>query len=470
MAPPVAIGAAFFFAIAAAVPLSARADSPAQSAAARPAAAPVNITKGPYLQGLTTTAVVVKLELADAADAAVEVTSRGDGGAPAVVAKASSTEARKLHALRVTGLAPATAYEYRVRVGGAPAAEAGRFTTAPADTRPFRFVLYGDNRSDASAHAAVVRAIEKADADFLVHTGDMVLSGAEAGDWAEFFSVEASLLRDRCVFAAIGNHELYGPERVGESAFLRYFGAPPPDVTERPRLYASFRWSNTRFFLLNAMDEWTGAERDWLEKELGAAAAEPGLVHRIAVLHHGPFSSGPHGANPRLESAGVLDLMRRGKVDLVLAGHDHIYERGEGAGLKYVVSGGAGAPLYPRKRTAKETLTFESTHHFVRVAVDGDRVDLVAERPSGSVIERCGFRVGGPWECQASGDAKPASATSGASGAGTGPVPTGAPSAPAPRPAGGCGCAVPAPSGDARGLAALVAVALGLAAARRRRA
>jgi hypothetical protein len=438
----------------------------ARSAAPQPGATPAPaITKGPYLQGLTTTAVVVKVELADAATARVEVLGPDAAGAPAFRATVESSGARRFHVLRVAGLAPATSYTYRVGVAGAPAADAGRFTTAPADARPFKFVLYGDNRSDTAAHAAVVRAVERAEGDFLVHTGDMVYEGSSDDDWTSFFAVEGRLLRDRCVFASIGNHELYGSERAGESAFLRYFAAPPPDGADRPRLYASFRWSNARFFLLNAMDDWVGAERDWLRAELERAKGEPGLVHRIAVLHHGPFSSGPHGANARLADGGVLDVLRDGKVDLVLAGHDHIYERGEGAGLKYVVSGGAGAPLYPRKRSGAETLSFESVHHFVRVGVDGDRIDLVAERVSGGVIERCGFRVGGPWECGGAAAAK--------AGAGGGaPVA----SSPAPVPprahaAGGCGCAAPGSTGGGHG-AALLGVALGLAAARglRRRA
>ncbi len=438
----------------------ARADSPAPSATARPVAAAPSITKGPYLQGLSTTAVVIKLELDVPGDASVEILGpEGDAG-PRPSAKVASAEARRFHALRVQGLSPATSYEYRVRVGGAAAAEAGRFTTAPADTRPFRFLLYGDNRSDASTHAAVVRALEKVESDFLVHTGDMVLSGADEADWAAFFSAESHLLRDRCLYAAIGNHELYGPERVGESAFLRYFGAPPADGADRPRLYATFRWSNTRFFLLNAMDDWTGPERDWLRKELDLAASEVGLAHRIVVLHHGPFSSGRHGANARLADGGILEAMRAGKVDLVLAGHDHVYERGQGAGLKYVVSGGAGAPLYQRGRDAKETLAFESVHHFVRFAVDGDRVELAAERLSGGLIERCSFRASGPWECEAG--AGVASPTAPAASA----PPSRGPAVPPPaRSAPGCGCGVAPPGGS---IAAGIGLAIGLAAAARR--
>src|SRR5262249_47412288 len=141
-----------------------------------------------------------------------------------------------------------------------------------------------------------------------------------------------------------------------ELPFLRYF-APPNDKGPQ-QLYGTFRWANTRFFLLNAMDEWMGAERVWLEAEPAAARGGGGLMHRIAVMHHGPWSSGPHGGNPSLVDGHVVRILRDGRVDLVLAGHDHVYERGEGEGLKYLISGGAGAPLYPHKRTAPETMAF----------------------------------------------------------------------------------------------------------------
>jgi hypothetical protein len=349
----------------------------------------VAAAKGPYLQALGATGVTVKIELAAPGAASVEVVPAGGG---AVVARRESTEARAFQVLRVEGLSPATAYDYRVAAGGAPV-EVGHFTTAPADGRPFRFLAYGDSRSNPQAHGAVCRAMETAPGDFLVNTGDMVSMGNRPEDWTELFGIEGRLLRDRCVFVSVGNHELARGDPAGEVAFLRYFGAGGE------RLYSSFRWSNARFFLLNAMDTWTGDERAWLRAELDRARDEPGLAHRIAVMHWGPFSSGYHGPNPALANGEVVAMMREGKVDLVLAGHDHSYERGAGGGLKYVVTGGAGAPLYEKKIDALETRRFESTYHFLEIAVDGDRVTVVARRPSGAVLETCGFAGDGPWDC-----------------------------------------------------------------------
>lgn len=420
-------------------------------AAAAQAALVTSFAKGPYLQALGAGAVTVKVELPAASTAELSIFPAGEAAAAAV----ARGPARDFHALRAEGLRPSTAYEYVITAGAATSGRV-RFTTAPVDARPFRFLVYGDNRTDPAAHAAVVRAMGAARGDFLVNTGDMVSRGPSASDWREFFSIEAPLLRDRCLFAAVGNHELYLGSRDGEVAFLRYFGGVD-DGRDAARLYGSFRWGNTRFFVLNAMDTWTGDEREWLRIELDRALTEPGLAHRVAVMHHGPFSAGKHGNNAALAKAGVVELMRDRRVDLVLAGHDHDYERGVGAGLKYLVSGGGGAPLYGRERVMAETLAFESAHHFVEVAVDGERVDIVARRATSEVLDSCGFTGAGPWDCSPPRGAavEPAAA------------PRPPPSTTAPVRSAACGCATPgaAPSGSGAALAALALLALG----RRRR-
>jgi len=356
-------------------------------------AASAEIRKGPYLQALGQKGVTLKLELSTPEKASIEIT--GPNGFKAT--KEADSE-KRFHALRIDGLSPGTTYKYEVKGPGitAPAVE---FTTAPADDKPFKFVVYGDSRSDAATHAAIARALEKAPADFFLHTGDMVASGDNEAQWQELFSIESKLLANRCVYVAVGNHELTAPDPTGEVSFLKYFGPTEEDGRARPHLYGSFRWSNTRFFLLNAMDTWTGEEKAWLQAELASAMNEPGLLHRIAVLHHGPFSSGRHGGNARLHSNGIVSMMRDNKVDMIFAGHDHAYERGEGQGLKYIISGGAGAPLYSRDNRAPETQVFESVHHFLEVAVDGDTLKVVARRASGSLIETCSYKGQDPWSC-----------------------------------------------------------------------
>lgn len=429
-------------------------------------AAPSAFRKGPYLQDLSSESVSIRWELDPPAGATVEITSPNGE-----IRRLPATAPGAFASVRVGGLTAKTAYRYRVvpgEPGKAPVGDAGAsvaegtFTTAPPLGEPsFGFVVYGDNRSDDAAHASVVRAMGKAEGAFLVNTGDFVEDGSSEVDWQHFFEIERPLLRDRALFAAIGNHELV--EASGAS-FLRYFGesadgvdggAAPPASNDRRRFARTLRWGSARFLFLNAMDAFTTTdERKWLDAELARLDQEPGVAFRFVVLHQGPYSSGPHGPNPRMWNTGLVDALREHRIDLVWSGHDHIYERGEAKGLKYVVSGGGGAPLYPVKKRLATSPIIEPAHHFIEVAIKDQSFSMIVRRVDGSVLDRCGFAKGGGWDCDKVAAKAPEPAT---------------PPIKEPPPASRCGCdlpgaRVPPPLGGIAMLATL------LVAARRRRA
>jgi predicted phosphodiesterase len=411
------------------------------------------LLKGPYLQSLSSSSVEIRAELDAPGAVSVTLTATGDAGPPRTV---RDDAPQAMHVVRVTGLAPQTHYAYALTVGGA--VTKGELTTAPApDSKaPFTFLVYGDNRTDEAAHSAIVRAMEQTPSDFIINTGDLVMDGSSEAYWQSFFDIEASLLRDRNVFACVGNHEI--TDGAGAN-YLRYFG-PTCDARSEgapPKLYGSFRWGDARFFLLDAMEKFDdGPERAWLDDELARADAETGLVWRIVVMHHGPWSSGPHGANARAVRAGLPALFAAHHVDIVLAGHDHIYERGYASGVRYVVSGGGGAPLYELKDKLTATRKAEAAHHFIAVEVNPTAIRMTARRDDGTVLERCGFaKTNDGWDCD------PVAAP---------PMKSDPPTSPAPEPSSSrWGCAVGAPRGAPLLLAPAVAVLVTLARARRRR-
>lgn len=420
------------------------------------AAADEGLQKGPYLQHLTSSSVDVRVELVAPAPVSVDVAPES---APDARASAPRTSPRAtFHSVHLAGLTAATRYRYAVHVGAAVVR--GSFVTAPPDDShdPFTFIVYGDNRSDGAAHARVVRAMARESFDFLVHTGDFVIAGDDDSAWKSFFDVEAPILRDHSVFACVGNHELTNDREAAH--FERYFGpTEPTSATAPPPIYGSFRWGRARFFLLNAFTDWVaGPERAWLDAALTRADTEAGLDLRVAVMHQGPYSAGPHGSDTDLLAAHIDELLTSHHVDLVVAGHDHIYERGEAHGLKYIISGGGGAPLYREISPLPSTRRVEATYNFVLATVNDAGVSVVAKRADGSLIEQCSFARGAAWQC----DHPKVGAT-----------PPVARPAPTPSPArGGCGCRIagaPPPTGGRLGsfLGAVLAV---LTALRRRHA
>jgi MYXO-CTERM domain-containing protein len=405
--------------------------------------------KGPYLQHLGSSAVDVRIELDKAAAVSVEV-SRDPPVADAAKGAPVTSPVAPFHSVHLSGLQPSTRYRYDVHVGAAT--YHGTFVTAPEDSShaPFTFIAFGDNRSGAEAHARVVSAIAKESYDFLINTGDFVIMGGDEGAWQTFFNIEEPILESHCLFACIGNHELVEDRHAAN--YERYFGPTEPAAPSAP-LYGSFRWGRARFFLLNAFENWSsGAERAWLDDELKRADTEPGIDLRVAVMHHGPYSAGKHGGNKAILAAHVDDLLVAHHVDLVLQGHDHMYERGEAKGLKYILTGGGGAPLYHDFTPVPSTRKAEATYNYVLATVTDDNVAIVSKRPDGSILEECSFARGGSWLC----DARPVGA----------PAAVVAP--PASRPLARCGCSVPGvPAGWP--FASPVALVLAALLVRRRR-
>jgi acid phosphatase type 7 len=353
---------------------------------------------GPYLTGLSDTGVAVRFELPVATGASVLVVPEAPGKAPIVTRTFESPEKTTMHEVRLSGLSAHVAYKYAVRSSDGLIGE-GRFVTAPVPdaSSAVTFLLYGDDRTDVAAHSAVARAMGQVPADFLVNTGDLVDDGASSDGWHSFFDVEASLLRSRTLFAAVGNHELFR-DPTG-ARFLRYFGFH--EQGEAPRLYGTARLGNSRFFFIDSEHPWDAGneERQWLERELERADTEAGVVWRFVVAHDGPWSAGPHGPNARLLRAGVPELLAAHHVDLFLSGHDHTYQRGDAGRIKYIVSGGAGAPLYEIARDIPTTRKAVSAYHFVEIRTTSQEIAIVARRPDGAEIDRCNLKKPSEWDC-----------------------------------------------------------------------
>jgi 3',5'-cyclic AMP phosphodiesterase CpdA len=114
-----------------------------------------------------------------------------------------------------------------------------------------------------------------------------------------------------------GNHDA---EPAMVRLFFEYFGAA---AGEPPGGYYSFDAGDWLVIALNstiAMDEGSAQGR-WIRSTLAANSRRCTL----AFMHHPRFSSGPHRTNPATRVA--FELLHRGGVDVLVSGHDHIYER-----------------------------------------------------------------------------------------------------------------------------------------------
>ncbi len=348
------------------------------------------ITKGPYLQQVTKTSIVVMWETDSSAAGEVRLTTPTG---PRTITAAMGTA----HEVLVDGLSADTAYTYTVISGGATA-PTGNFVTAPEATAPFMFVAYGDNRDGDAEHMAVVNAMRTVGADFGVLTGDAVASDS-ANEWDKFFDIEGPLLLSLPIFTSLGNHELVPSldsiiAGLPPARYKKLF-ALPGNGQDAERNY-SFTYGNTVFIGVDGNNAAVTAQRDWLRTTLMAARANPIVKNIVVMGHHGTYSTSNHGGTGSAQSLWV-PLFEQYNVELVLQGHDHTYEHLEKAGVHYVTLGGAGAPLYSQEAGSPDapySKKYVKENHFATIRVDGDFMELRAIKPDGTVIDT--FSIGTP--------------------------------------------------------------------------
>jgi len=348
--------------------------------------------KGPYLQDLAPTSITVMWHLDQAAPAHVVV--EGPGGARAIDAVAA-----RIGEATIDRLAPASRYRYRVEVGAD--IWNGEFATAPqvGTDVPFSFIVMGDTRNGADSHRRVVERMAQEVPDFVLGTGDMVDDGSREDQWQQFFDIENRLLRDNVYYPSVGNHDRQGRGRTADS--YRAFFSVPENGGDTERYYA-FSYAAARFLVLDS-NEYSFALSDqtaWLERELIAARQDPAVHHVFVVMHHPPFSISVHGGSLDLRERWT-PLFEKYQVSAVFSGHDHVYERAESGGIRYFVSGGGGAPLYPRRPNPspvdlEAVKKFERAFHFLRVTVTGSRVEVTGVRTDGTVIETTAWADSAP--------------------------------------------------------------------------
>ena len=108
----------------------------------------------------------------------------------------------------------------------------------------------------------------------------------------------------------------------------------------------------------------TSKQAQWLQGALAASTSE----FNVVMFHHPAYSSGPHGGTTSMRWP-----FKQWGADVVLNGHDHIYERLNLDGLPYFVDGVGGASLtsVTTPTTGKPILLHGSLRHIKAIADTG---------------------------------------------------------------------------------------------------
>lgn len=216
-------------------------------------------------------------------------------------------------------------------LAGATASAPAQDLRLPLDNGSLKFAVMGDTGTGSKQQYAVSQQMVNYRArfpfEFVIMAGDNMYGGEKPADFVKKFEKPYKPLLDAGVefYAVLGNHDdaaaqiNYKPFNMGGQQYYSF----------RPKL-------GVRFFALdsNYMDQ---KQLAWLDKELAASGSD----WKIAYFHHPLYASGMHGSNMELRAA-VEPLFLKYGVTVVIAGHEHFYERIKPQrGIQHFVVGGS---------------------------------------------------------------------------------------------------------------------------------
>jgi hypothetical protein len=150
--------------------------------------------------------------------------------------------------------------------------------------------------------------------------GDDAYPDGAAGEFADCYGPSWGRYRAR-TRPAPGNHEYQTPDAQG---YFGYFGALAGEARQGYYSYDVGAW---HVAVLNSNCSAVGGcrtgspQEEWLRADL---AAHPAAC-TLAYWHHPRFSSGPHGSHEYMQP--IWQTLHEGGADVVVTGHDHLYER-----------------------------------------------------------------------------------------------------------------------------------------------
>jgi len=249
----------------------------------------------------------------------------------------------------------------------------------PLPNRPgsLKFAVIGDNGTGERPQYELADQMTKAHAtfpfDLVIMLGDNMYGSQRAADFVtKFEKPYAPLISAGVKFqASLGNHDR--PENASYKLW-----------NMNGDRYYSYVRGNVRFFALDSsrMDP---KQVEWIERSLRDARED----WKICYFHHPLYSNaGRHGSSVDLRVL-LEPIFVKHSVDVVFAGHDHVYERlTPQKGIFHFVSGAAGKLRPGNMRPTEQTAAFfDRDLSFMLVEMMGTALHFQVVSRTGTTVD-----------------------------------------------------------------------------------
>ncbi len=175
-------------------------------------------------------------------------------------------------------------------------------------------------RCGSNGDVQTAAIIQKYPSAAVAPLGDNAYESGTSTEYATCYNPSWGAFKNR-TYPSVGNHDYL---TTGASGYFGYFGAAAGSPSKG---YYSYNLGAWHIIVLNSYCSKAGgctsssAQGSWLKSDL---AAHP-TTCALAYWHHPYFSSGEWGDNTYMQP--LVQILYNAGVEIMLAGHDHDYER-----------------------------------------------------------------------------------------------------------------------------------------------
>lgn len=261
------------------------------------------------------------------------------------------------------------------------------------NTGKYKYIILGDNRDGYDTFDQIIQQVNGENPVFVIDNGDLVFSG-KPNQYRLFDQLVSKISTTFCT--TLGNHDIRGN---GRSTYTMLYGPA----------YYSFDFTGSHFVFLDSSPGWSEKQAiseeqyTWLEKDLKKAQGKrifvithippqdprsgvttneiPNYVNEVKngenlveqkLDNYNESKDMDHGFQDPEEAAKFENLMSTYHVDTVYLSHIHSYLEYTKDGVRYLITGGAGAEL----------LTENSYYHYMIAKIGNINTTTMVELPS----------------------------------------------------------------------------------------
>ena len=317
------------------------------------------ITRGPYIQMNSTNAARIRFR--------TDVDSKPSimlGKSPSALNRTiKQTISTKEHEINIDSLTSNTRYYYKLVTATQSLGDSTYyFQTAPTKGSKTKISFWstGDmfpGQQQIDTYEGFKKFIGNKYTNLYITVGDNVYMGASDNDFqTNFFQVyqNGPILKQSGMFPSVGNHDYdYTSQKQDDPSipYFQNFTLPSKGemngVPSNSEAYYSFDYGNVHFICLDSyaygkdnqrLFDGPSEQLTWLKKDLEANKQD----WTVVFFHYPPYTKGSYDSDAKNPDATynnryntpllnlrnlLVPIFDKYKVDLVLTGHSHVYER-----------------------------------------------------------------------------------------------------------------------------------------------